>query len=113
MLKIKSIIQICIAATVALLPLAHLKVVLFGLPLYSVEAPILVALTAYLCGWKQGRFSPLGKINFRNPLVIGIALFFLGAVISFIANPFSLTGLGMLKTWFVFPLLALWLWLGK
>jgi len=111
MLKARAIIQFCIGATVVLLPTAHLKLVFFGIPLYSVEAPILVALAAYLYGWKQGIFSPLGKINFRDPLVIGIALFFLGAIISFIVNPFSLTGLGMLKTWFFFPLLALWLWL--
>lgn len=94
-----------------LLPLAHLKVMVFDLPLYSVEIPILVASIAYVYGWKRRMFSPLDTLDFRNPFVIGTALFLLGALLSFAANPFSLSGLGMLKTWFVFPLLALWLWL--
>jgi len=98
-------------ASVLLLPIAHLKALIFGIPIYSVEAPIIIASLVYIYGWRQRVFSPLSAINFRNPLVIGIALFFLGAVFSFVANPFSFTGLGMLKTWFVFPILALWLWL--
>lgn len=109
MLREKSIIQICIAASVILLPFSHLKAVLFGMPLYSVEMPVLAALGAYLYGWWRGTFFPLKNTDFRDPLFFGIALFFLGAVISFFANPFSLTGLGMLKTWFFFPLLMVWL----
>lgn len=70
-----------------------------------------MALLAYAYGWRQKTFSPFGNIDFRNPFVIGALIFFAGAVLSFAANPFSLTGLGMLKTWFVFPLAALWLWL--
>ena len=97
MLKEKSIIQICIVAVILLLPLAHLKVIFFGMPLYSVEMPIVAALLIYGYGWYRGEFSPMRKINFCDPFVIGIILFFLGAVISFVANPFSLTGLGMLR----------------
>ncbi|MFZ2299903.1 MAG: O-antigen ligase family protein, partial [Candidatus Moraniibacteriota bacterium] len=101
----------CIAASIALLPIAHLKLTVFGAPLYSVEIPILIALAAYAYGWRQKTLSPFSRISFRNPFVIGITLFFSGAMLSFFANPFSLTGLGMLKTWFVFPLVASWLWL--
>lgn len=98
-------------ASVLLLPIAHLKALIFGIPIYSVEAPIIIASLVYIYGWRQGAFSPLSAINFRNPFVIGITLFFFGAIFSFVANPFSLTGFGMLKTWFVFPILALWLWI--
>jgi O-antigen ligase len=94
-----------------LLPIAHLKAIIFGIPIYSVEIPIIVASFAYVYGLWQGVFSPWRVINFRNPFVIGIALFFLGALLSFVINPFSWVGLGMLKTWFVFPIFALWLWL--
>lgn len=111
MSRVKLFIRICIAASVALLPIAHLKLIVFGIPLYSVEMPILVALIAYAYGWRRKTFLPLGTVDFRSPLVIGMLLFFSGAVLSFVANPFSLSGLGMLKTWFVFPLVALWLWL--
>ncbi len=95
----------------ALLPVAHLKLTVFGAPLYSVEVPALVALVAYAYGLRKKTFSLVGTASLHNPLVFGSALFFLGAALSFAASPFSLTGLGMLKTWFVFPLIALWLWL--
>ncbi|MEK9151204.1 MAG: O-antigen ligase family protein [Patescibacteria group bacterium] len=111
MLRVKPFIRLCIAASIALLSIAHLKLIVFGIPLYSVEMPIFVASIAYAYGWRRKIFSPFGSIDFRNPFVIGILLFFFGAVLSFAVNPFSLTGLGMLKTWFVFPLAASWLWL--
>lgn len=110
-LSVRSFIQYCLVVSILLLPLAHLKAMVFGLPLYSVEMPVVIASIAYMYGWKRKMFSPLDTLDFRNPFVIGITLFFAGALLSFVANPFSLTGLGMLKTWFAFPLLALWLWL--
>lgn len=109
MLKVRSVILICIALSVLSLPLAQLKVSILGVPLYSVEIPLLVALVAYLYGWWHGMFLPLKNTTLHDPLVIGIALFFLGAIVSFVTNPFSLTGLGMLKTWFAFPLFLAWL----
>lgn len=107
----KSLIQFSIMASIAFLPIAHLKVLIFGIPIYSVEAPIVIALCIYIYGLWQNTFSFWNMINFRNPFFIGIALFFLGAIISFLVNPFSLNGLGMIKTWFVFPIIMLWLWL--
>ncbi|MDO8565749.1 MAG: O-antigen ligase family protein [Candidatus Moranbacteria bacterium] len=109
MLKVRSVILFCIALCVLSLPLVQLKTSVFGIPLYSVEMPLLVALVAYLYGWWRGAFSPFKNIHFRDPFVIGVALFFLGVIVSFVANPFSLMGLGMLKTWFAFPLLMAWL----
>ena len=111
MFSAKSFIRCCIATSIVLLPITHLKLIIFSVPLYSVEIPILTALLVYVYGWRQKTFSPFSRINFRNSFAIGITLFFFGAMLSFFANPFSLTGLGMLKTWFVFPLVALWLWL--
>lgn len=107
----KPLIQFSIMASVLLLPVAHLKIAIFGIHIYSVEAPIIIALCAYVYGLQQGSFSLRDRINFHSPFFIGTTLFFLGAVISFLVNPFSLTGLGMIKTWFVFPILLLWLWM--
>lgn len=107
----KSLIQFSIMASVLLLPIAHLKIAIFGIPIYSVEAPIIIALCFYIYGLQQGSFSLRDRINFHNPFFIGILLFFLGALFSFLANPFSLTSLGMIKTWFVFPIIMFWLWL--
>lgn len=109
MLSVKHFIQICAAVCVALLPFAQLKMIVFGMPLYSVEIPVVVALGAYIYGWSRGVFSLDGRANRHLLGVIGGGLFFLGALVSFFANPFSFTGLGMLKTWFVFPLLLAWL----
>lgn len=111
MFSIPSFIRTSLALSLLLLPFAHLKAGVFGIPLYSIELPILFALIAYAYGWKRRIFSPAETIDFRNPFCIGIAIFFFSALLSFVMNPFSLSGLGMLKTWFVFPLLALWLWL--
>lgn len=110
MLKERIIIQICVVLSILLLPLAHMKVMIFSLPLYSVEIPIVVAFVVYLYGWKNGVFLPAKNLNLRNPLVIGAGLFFCGAVLSFVVNPFHFTGLGMLKTWFVAPMILVWVW---
>jgi O-antigen ligase len=111
MFSVRSLVQFFIALNIAVLPLAHLKVLVFGLPIYSVELPLLLAGLAYAYGWQQQILPPVKAVNICHPFVLGISLFLLGALISFGANPFSLTGLGMLKTWFIFPLGAVWLWM--
>lgn len=104
-------VQFFLALSIAVLPLAHLKVMVFGLPLYSVELPLVLAGLAYAYGRKHQVLPPVKTVNAYHPFILGSGLFLLGALISFGANPFSLTGLGMLKTWFIFPLGAVWLWL--
>lgn len=110
MFSVRHFIRLVLLLDIFLLPLAHLKLVIFGVPFYSIELPIVVALSVYGYGWKKGWFSPTW-VNFQNPFFLGIVFFVGGALLSFVANPFSLTGLGMLKTWFVFPLLFVWLWI--
>lgn len=111
MFSVKSFIRFSIIASIVFLPIAQIRTLIFGVPVYSVELPIIIASLAYVYGVWRGVFLPYRAINFHNPFVIGIILFFLGALSSFLFNPFSWTGLGMLKTWFAFPILALWLWL--
>lgn len=109
MITLRNFIRSALILSILLLPLAHLKLHIFGIPLYSIELPILLACIAYGYGWRKKILLP-ARINFRSHFFIGSMLFFGGAVLSFVANPFSLTGLGMLKTWFFFPLLFTWLW---
>ncbi len=92
--------------TILLIPWAQVKLFVFGLPLYLPEVGIALALIGALFE----KFFPSDKkvVVFSLPdriFVIGIVLFLFGAVSSFAANPFSLTGLGMLKSWFFFPAL--------
>lgn len=96
--------------SIMLLPVAHWKLVVFGIPLYGIEIPVMVACFAYGYGWKTKLFVP-SWTNHRSTFFFGVIFFFGGALLSFFANPFSLTGLGMLKTWFVFPVLWAWLWI--
>lgn len=95
--------------SIMLLPVAHWKLVVFGIPLYGIEIPVMVACFAYGYGWKTKLFVP-SWTNHRSTFFFGVIFFFGGALLSFFANPFSLTGLGMLKTWFAFPVLWAWLW---
>ena len=111
MLSTRDSLRAALITSTLFLPIAHLKLSVFGLPLYSVEIPVFVALAVYLYGWQRGISAPFEKVGLRNLLLFAAALFFFGAALSFALNPFSLTGLGMLKTWFVVPLLWVWLWL--
>ncbi len=89
-----------------LLPFAQVKVSLWGLPLYLPEIAILVA--SFFFFW---RFFTHSQSEDQHALpdrwiLFGSGLFFAGASLSFMVNPTSLTGLGMVKSWFFFPLLG-------
>ncbi len=91
-------------AGVLLLPWAHVKTTLFGLPVYIPEWAVVAAIGA-ATGFLRG------SVRLDRTVVFGLVLFVAGAGLSFLINPFSLTGLGLLKSWFVFPaLFGLLLW---
>jgi len=87
-----------------LLPFAHAKVLFFGFPLYFPEIAILLALFFFLFAHRKKNRTAEPLPFFPDRWVIFGSIFFLGgALLSFFSNPFSLTGLGMLKSWFFFP----------
>lgn len=86
-----------------MLPFSSVKMSLGEIPFYVPEMIILVLLGTFL--WEKTNTKNL-FFEKNKGLIIGGALFLIGAIISFIANPFSLTGLGMIKSWFVFPILS-------
>lgn len=96
-------------ALLVTLPLAHFKATLFGVPIYVPEAFLLIAGIAFLLGCQKNSsvFRPIRE--FDRIFLTGALLFLTGAVFSLLSNPLALTGLGMLKTWFVFPMLMAWL----
>src|SRR3989344_1257938 len=110
MLLSHALIRFFLSLSIIFLPIAHLKIVIFGLPLYSVEIPILCAAIVYIYGWFRRQFLCMDVWRAKRYLFFSAGSFGLAAGISFITNPVSLSGLGMIKTWFFFPLLALWLW---
>lgn len=108
-MSLASFIRFLLLSLPLFLPFAQAKFVFFGVPLYLIELPILLATLLFF----GGIFSHQLKWKKLSSLEIGAglaaSLFFLGAILSFLHNPFSLTGLGMLKTWFLFPLLFVFL----
>lgn len=84
--------------------MAHLKTVVFGVPVYAPEWAVLGALGVTTLTFFRGvKLNMLGRYDGWS--LVGLGLFFLGALLSFFLNPLSLTGLGLVKTWVVFPIL--------
>ncbi len=94
-----------LVSVVALLPLAQFKCEIFHIPLYLPEIATLLALISTFFSSKKR------AVRLDTVMWCGGLLFLFGAVISFLTNPQSLSGLGMLKSWFLFPaLFGMLLW---
>jgi O-antigen ligase len=93
-----------------LLPFARFKLTLFGLPLYALEIPVLIAAILYTVALIRKRAALSLPLFTDRYILAGIILFVFGALLSFAANPFSQTGLGLLKSWIFFPIAAAALW---
>lgn len=123
-----NVISFFLGVVFLLFPIAHFKIDIWGLPLYWAEIPIL--LVACAIGWKVGICSPLWQEMWaeNKVAIVGTGLFLLGAGLSYVLNATTLTGLGMLKSFFLLPVLLafctaltvhsiaevrmiLWLWL--
>ncbi len=90
--------------SIFLLPVAHVKSTVFGIPVYFPEWAVLGALGALIL--HAFRTKKWNSVGYRDTLLFaGITLFLAGALLSFLANPLSLTGLGLLKSWFFLPFL--------
>lgn len=110
-LPLSSIIRFLILGDFFLIPFAHIKCSLFGLPLYALEIPLIIA-GAFFCYGYMRKISPFETAFFPDRIfAAGAVLFLSGSLLSFVTNPFSLTGLGMLKSSIFFPMLAAFLWL--
>ena len=83
-------------------PLAQAYVTVFAIPLYYPELLIGAALLFRIVGRKSFPSPPKG-------LAIGAVIMFSGAVMSLLWNGPTIEGLGILKSWFFFPILAAYL----
>lgn len=93
-----------------LLPFARYKITLLGLPLYTPEIPISVALGLAVYAGVKGSHRASERAKLPVGFVVGASLFLLGGALSLLGNPVTLTGLGMFKSWFVFPTIFFLLW---
>lgn len=104
----KDPVFLTIGAVFLLLPFAQIKILFFGVPLYLPEIALLTAFGLRSLFFVEG--VSWKNVFFRDTLVTaGISFLILGAVISLLVHPTSLTGWGMLKSWFFFPVFAFWL----
>lgn len=111
-----------------LFPIAHFKVTLFGLPLYLSEIPLLMATVFFFFKLQKEKIQWREEWEKNKIFLLGAFLFLFGATLSYLMNEKTLTGLGILKSFFFLPvvlslLLAvtikkreevsfiLWLWL--
>ena len=89
-----------------LLPFAQEKIVVWGVPLYLLEGIIIGAAISFALHISTRK----DFVGAWDPWALrGILLILFGITASFLLNPFSLTGLGMLKSWLFFPVLAFFL----
>ena len=107
----KDAVFVALLAMIFLLPFATVKISFLGIPFYLPEIAILVALGFFaLTSDKEKIFSVSKKLFFRDVFAtVGVSLFIIGTILSLLMHPFSLTSVGMLKSWFFFPVLAAWL----
>lgn len=84
-------------------PLYLIKISLFGIPTNILE--ILISVTFLIWLWEKKDFSWKNFYNLHKKYLAGIFLIFLGLVISTLTNENYLTGLGIIKSWFVLPLI--------
>lgn len=112
--SLESITKWLLVSIFLTLPFSQEAVVFYGVPLYIPELLTLFALvTTTLSFANRKENEEKSHFGFDRWLVFGASLFAFGAVLSFLVNPISLTGLGMLKAWIFFPLLALFLVVGE
>ncbi len=84
------------------LPLAQMHIFIFAVPFYYPEILITAAAILHILGRRPFSAPP-------KRLAAGATLMFAGAVLSLCFNSPTIVGLGILKSWFFFPMLAAYL----
>lgn len=87
-----------------LLPFASVQLLPFGIPLYPIEAVLLVASPFLL----ERRIRNIFQTRITRNIFIFALILCGGIITSFLSNPETLIGLGQIKSFFFFPIL-LWL----
>jgi hypothetical protein len=102
----RSLTLFFLLATLASLPFSTLRLVLFGIPLYLPECLTLAA--GGHVAWRWYR-KDMSLVPTSAAVVWSVAFLGIGVVSSTIVNGVSATALGIVKSWFIFPILFAWL----
>lgn len=97
----ESFVKIPIFLIFLLFPLAQERLVVFGIPVYTLEFLVIFSGIAFLRGlWK----GSIAVKRIPKGLMSGAALLLSGAVIALLANGIDEQGLGAFKSWICFPM---------
>lgn len=97
----ESFVKIPIFLVFLLFPLAQERLVVFGVPIYTLEFLVMFSGIAFLSSLWKGSIT-LKRIS-KGPLW-GAVLLLAGAVITLLANGIDEQGLGAFKSWICFPI---------
>lgn len=94
-------IDVMIVVAIVLLPFYSIRFVPFGVPVSIIEILVVIA---FACSVGKNMLSP-SQLRGGRGLIIGAALMCLGVLIATIAGDDLRAGFGVLKGWFVMPIL--------
>jgi len=101
----QKITRYLICITILLLPAYLIKLAIFCIPTNVLELLILLTFLSYLI---KGRYSPFEFYRKHKSLAWAVAAIFAGLLISTLINHNYQSGLGIIKSWFIVPLIFAW-----
>ena len=102
-MNFQKIIDFFFLLTIFSLPLYLLRFTLFHIPTNLLEILALASIAFLLLSKKQALLKEwLGTLK---PILTPSVILFSGLLLSFLANPWTLQGLGIIKSWFIIPFL--------
>ncbi|MFA4817778.1 MAG: O-antigen ligase family protein [Parcubacteria group bacterium] len=106
--KNNKITEFLIYATIFLLPAYLVKVSVFGVPTNALEILMLAVIASGFIFLEPSSWK-LQELGSRRKIVLCLSLIFLGLLISILVNKNYAVGFGIIKSWFILPLLFSWI----
>jgi O-antigen ligase len=94
--------------TIILLPAYLIRFDVFGIPTNALEILILLIFSGWFIGLKKDAINRVSTAE-QKKYITPVILIFLGLVISTLVNKNYAVGFGIIKSWFVFPLIFIFL----
>jgi O-antigen ligase len=106
-MKLQNLLHYPLLAVIITLPFAGARFFVLGVPIYMPELMVIIASTLFV--WIQCRTDTLRIQKLPILIVVSIMLLCVGLLSSAIFNGLTLVQLGIIKSWFFFPMLFAWL----
>jgi O-antigen ligase len=106
-MKLQKILHYLLLATIATLPFSSVRFFVLGVPIYMPE--LMVIISSALFVWIQCHTDTFKMQKLPTSIILAIAMICVGLLSSAFFNGITLVQLGIIKSWFFFPLLFGWL----